>query len=198
MISELDRIPVLFASGNRHKTAEIQSLLGSRFVVSDLSSRPDQTAPEETGDSFEANALIKAEAAAFSSQTAVLADDSGLEVEALGGAPGIHTARFAGPNATDQQNRDKLLASLEGKSGRHARFVCVLALIVRGKPSQIFRGEVQGHISHSESGQGGFGYDPIFVPEGYAQSFAELSPEIKNRISHRATADQKLLTSLRL
>lgn len=195
MTRDLDRFHLLFASGNKHKTAEIQALLGSQFIVSDLSSRPSHSAPEETGNSFEANALIKALAAAEESDIPVLADDSGLEVDALGGAPGVHTARFAGPNASDQQNREKLLASLENCSERSARFVCVLALILPGKPALTFRGEIKGTIARAESGIGGFGYDPLFVPEGFSQSFAEIAPELKNHISHRAIATRFLRES---
>jgi XTP/dITP diphosphohydrolase len=193
MTSESLGLPILFASGNKHKTSEIQALLGERFVVSDLSTRPNSRSPEETGSSFEENALIKAEAALIDSDCPVLADDSGLEVDAMGGAPGIHTARFAGPNATDEQNRAKLLASLRGQTNRSARFVCVLALIIPRKPPQIFRGEIKGFISCAESGSGGFGYDPLFIPEGFSESFATLSSQVKNSISHRAIAVQKLL-----
>ena len=195
MTPDSDRLHLLFASGNRHKTAEIQALLGNRFIVSDLSTRPSHRAPEETGKSFEANALIKALAAAAESDIPVLADDSGLEVDALGGAPGIHTARFAGPNASDHQNREKLLAALENSSERSARFVCVLALILPEKPAQMFRGEIRGTIARTESGMGGFGYDPLFVPEGFSQSFAEIAPELKNQISHRAIAARSLRES---
>lgn len=198
MTSENTRIPILFASGNRHKTAEIQALLGQSFVVRDLSIFSDYRSPAESGGTFEANALIKAETAALNSPLAVLADDSGLEVDALGGAPGIHTARFAGPDATDEENRAKLLSSLDGQSNRSARFVCVLAFIEPGRPAKIFRGEIRGTVSTKESGAGGFGYDPLFIPDGFSESFAELAPEIKNTLSHRAIATRKFLDSVML
>jgi XTP/dITP diphosphohydrolase len=194
-MSNSTRIAVLFASSNRHKTAEIQALLGERFIVNDISGMDGFQPPEENGATFEANALIKAEAAASHASIPVIADDSGLEVDALSGAPGIHTARFAGINATDRQNREKLIASLSGQTNRNARFVCVLALIKPGHPAKLFRGEIRGSIALAESGRGGFGYDPLFVPAGCSESFAELAPEIKNTLSHRAVAVQKLLLS---
>jgi XTP/dITP diphosphohydrolase len=194
-MSDSTRTSILFASSNRHKTAEIQALLGENFIVSDLSSRDGFQPPEENGDTFEANALIKAVAAAAHASGPVIADDSGLEVDALSGAPGIHTARFAGINATDRQNREKLIASLSGQPNRNARFVCVLALIKPGHPAKLFRGEIRGSIALTESGMGGFGYDPLFVPSGCSESFAELAPEMKNTLSHRAMAVQKLLRS---
>ncbi len=184
--------PLLFASGNRHKTGEIQALIGSDFLVTDLSSLPSFQAPEENGADFESNALIKAAAAATRSNAPVLADDSGLEVDALGGAPGVHTARYAGIGATDSANRTKLLQALSGSSNRSARFVCVLALITPGTQPVTVRGEIRGRIALNESGDGGFGYDPIFIPDGFEQSFAELPASLKNRISHRAVAMRKL------
>jgi XTP/dITP diphosphohydrolase len=183
---------LLFASGNRHKTGEIQALIGSDFLVTDLSSLPSFQAPEENGADFESNALIKAAAAAARSDAPVLADDSGLEVDALGGAPGVHTARYAGIGATDSANRTKLLQALSGSSNRSARFVCVLALITQGTQPVTVRGEIRGRIALNESGDGGFGYDPIFIPDGFEQSFAELPASLKNRISHRAVAMRKL------
>jgi XTP/dITP diphosphohydrolase len=167
---------LLFASGNRHKTGEIQALIGSDFLVTDLSSLPSFQAPEENGADFESNALIKAAAAAARSDAPVLADDSGLEVDALG----------------DSANRTKLLQALSGSSNRSARFVCVLALITQGTQPVTVRGEIRGRIALNESGDGGFGYDPIFIPDGFEQSFAELPASLKNRISHRAVAMRKL------
>jgi XTP/dITP diphosphohydrolase len=168
--------------------------------VTDLNAHPEVASPEETGETFEANAIIKALAASERFPGRVLADDSGLEVDALEGAPGVRSARYAGEHATDADNRARLLRELEraGVRGRQrtARFRCVLALAKHGKVLGTFEGAVEGVIIPVERGTGGFGYDPLFVPDGYCQSFAELPAEIKNRESHRARALAALRAAL--
>ena len=171
--------------------------------VSDLSGIPNSEQPVEDGDSFIANALIKARAAAARFPDChILADDSGLEVDALGGAPGIFSARFAGENASDAANRHLLVQKLttEHPEARPftARFRCALVLILPGATSQpkVFEGTVEGQILDCESGDGGFGYDPVFQPDGYAETFGTLNEEVKNTISHRARALEPLLAYL--
>jgi XTP/dITP diphosphohydrolase len=186
-------IPLLLATRNAHKTAEFSEILGADFAVSDLSALGDITPVEETGTTFEENATIKAIAASTLTTQLVVADDSGLEVDALGGAPGVYSARYAGDHATDQQNVAKLLTVMGDVPAekRGARFRCVLIVAQGGTPIATFAGTAEGTIINSPSGGNGFGYDPVFVPEGFAQTFAELGGE-KNRISHRAQATEGL------
>jgi XTP/dITP diphosphohydrolase len=185
-------IDLVVATRNRHKTREIQLILGPRFKVRDLGAHPDVSEIRESGTSFEENAKIKALAASRQLPALVIADDSGLEVEALGGAPGIYSARYAGTNATDRDKIDKLLGELERVRAtddqRHARFRCVVALARNGNLLGTFEGIVEGRIADEMRGDSGFGYDPIFIPEGFEQTFAELPTEVKNAISHRAKA----------
>ena len=185
---------LVVATHNTHKTGEFRAVLGDRIPsISDLTSFPEISAPVEDGDSFEANAQIKAlHASRFLPDVVVLADDSGLEVDALGGAPGIHSARYSGAGATDETNRAKLLRELAGCENRQARFRCVLTLAHQGQVLHTCSGAVEGTILLAERGDGGFGYDPLFVPEGQEQSFAELPAETKNLISHRGRALKKL------
>lgn len=179
------------ATRNAHKVVEFKILLGAKNEVGSLKSLCDfPSCPEviEDGDSFESNAEKKAlEVSAFTGCPA-FADDSGLEVTALDGAPGIHSARYAGPDATDAEKVTKLLTALDGKSDRSAQFVCVIAVAFNGEVLQTFRGEIKGTIADSPRGDNGFGYDPIFIPEGETRTFAELSDTEKNKISHRAQA----------
>jgi len=193
---------LIIATGNAHKTGEFRALLGDRFEIADLSGIPASELPVEDGDSFTANALIKAQAAAARFPgCCVLADDSGLEVDALGGAPGIFSARFAGASASDADNRQlllrRLLAEHRDEQPWIARFRCVLVL-VEPDASQpvIFDGTCEGRILDHESGDGGFGYDPVFQPQGHTESFGVLGEELKNSISHRAHAMAKLLAYL--
>ncbi|MEM0897723.1 MAG: RdgB/HAM1 family non-canonical purine NTP pyrophosphatase [Verrucomicrobiota bacterium] len=184
---------LVIATHNSHKTDEIRAILGDRFSeITDLASLPDFVPPEETGTTFEANAKIKALAASekLPEGTLVLADDSGLEVDGLDGAPGVFSARYAGEGADDAANRAKLLAALAGKSGdaRQARFRCVMALARKNEITTTFDGTVEGTVIEEERGEGGFGYDALFVPEGYEDTFAELSAATKNQLSHRARA----------
>jgi XTP/dITP diphosphohydrolase len=183
-------LELVIATRNSHKTAEFAALLAPEFSVRDLRSLPDAPEVEETGDTFEANAVLKALAASHMTDALVVGDDSGLEVGALSGAPGIYSARYAGTNATDAENVTKLLAELSRTrvANAPARFRSVLAIAQSGAVLQTLAGDVRGTILHAPRGSSGFGYDPVFVPEGFSRTFAELGPEIKNRISHRARA----------
>ena len=193
-------IELLVATRNRHKTREIQHILGPEFIVRDLA---DAEVPEirETGTSFEENAKLKALAASRQLPALVIADDSGLEVDALGGAPGIYSARYAGANATSRDKIDKLLRELARvratDNGRRARFRCVVALARNGDLLGIFEGTVEGRITDTARGDSGFGYDPIFVPDGFEQTFGELPPDVKNTISHRAKAIRAVAEKLK-
>ena len=190
---------LLIATKNAHKTAEIRAMLPDR-EVSDLTAYPEIPAPEETGATFTENATIKALAASARFAGLVLADDSGLEVDALGGAPGVISARYAGPGATDADNRARLLRELDATGARGkartARFRCVMALAEHGAVLGTFDGAVEGIIINQEKGGGGFGYDALFVPEGCCETFGELSAETKNQLSHRARALAKLAAFL--
>lgn len=183
---------LVVATRNRHKTREIQYILGPEFKVRDLAAHPDIPEIRENGSGFEENATLKALAASRQLSALVIADDSGLEVDALGGAPGIHSARYAGANGTDSEKIEKLLGELARvhvtDDGRHARFRCVVALARNGNLLGIFEGRVEGEITDTARGDSGFGYDPIFVPDGFEQTFGQLPTEVKNTISHRAKA----------
>ncbi|MGV3533098.1 MAG: RdgB/HAM1 family non-canonical purine NTP pyrophosphatase [Chthoniobacteraceae bacterium] len=183
---------LLIATKNAHKTQEIQAMLGSEWSVTDLNEHPEVAAPDETGETFEENAEIKAVAASQMFAGFVLSDDSGLEVDALDGAPGVRSARYSGDAATDASNRAKLLQELEraGARGkeRSARFRCAMALAEHGKVLATFDGAVEGMIINQEKGEGGFGYDSLFVPDGHCETFAQLPAAVKNVLSHRARA----------
>jgi XTP/dITP diphosphohydrolase len=193
-------IELLVATRNKHKTREIQHILGPAFMVRDLA---DTAIPEicEHGTSFEENAKLKALAASRHLPALVIADDSGLEVDALGGAPGIYSARYAGANATSRDKIDKLLRELARvratRDGRLARFRCVVALARNGDLLGTFEGTVEGRIADEARGDAGFGYDPIFVPDGFEQTFGELTTEVKNTISHRGKAIRALALRVR-
>ena len=163
-------------------------MLAPLFKVTDLTAIRDLESVVESGDTFEANAILKATAASRALPGLVIADDSGLEVDALAGAPGVRSARYAGENATDEANVAKLLHALQNSTGRAAQFRCVLALAEAGGIVALFDGRVRGRITYSPAGASGFGYDPVFVPEGYDQTFAELGAATKNALSHRARA----------
>ncbi len=190
----LSRHRILVATQNQHKLMEFSELLGPNFEI--LGMDADLPQVEESGDTFEANARLKAEFASKFFSHWVLADDSGLEVDALDGAPGIFSARYAGQGATDAENCALLLRRLEeiGVRGTQptARFRCVLALAQAGKTVVTVSGSIEGTLADNESGQRGFGYDSLFYPVGYSTTFAELSPKIKNEMSHRGRAFQKL------
>lgn len=184
---------LLIATRNAHKTGEIQAILGGDWEVTDLNAHPDVPSPEETGDTFSANAAIKAVAASQRFDGWVLADDSGLEVDALAGTPGVRSARYAGESASDADNRAKLLTALKDVRGkaRAARFRCAMALAKSGNVLATFEGAVEGTIVNSEQGVGGFGYDPLFVPQGHSETFGQLPASTKNALSHRARALEK-------
>jgi XTP/dITP diphosphohydrolase len=191
---------LIIATRNAHKTREIQRILGPAFTVSDLSAHPKIPEVRETGKSFEENAILKAVGASGHLPGFIVADDSGLEVDALGGAPGIFSARYAGENATDKENIEKLLGELAqnraDETNRSARFRCVIALARQGKLLGTFEGIVEGTIVERARGSHGFGYDPLFVPRGFEATFAELPTEVKNTISHRAKAIRGLTAKL--
>ena len=191
---------LLFASRNAHKTREIQQILGPEFEVRDLSAYPEISETVESGKSFEENAKLKAIAVSKKLSGLIIGDDSGLEVAALDGAPGIYSARYAGAKATDKENIDRLLEEVTRigakRDQRRARFRCVLALARNGQMLGTFQGIVEGSIVDQPRGLHGFGYDPIFVPNGFEQTFAELLAEVKNRISHRAKAIHALAAKL--
>ena len=183
---------LILATRNRHKVGEIRAILsapGLQFLcAADIPGVPEVT---EDGATFEANAVKKAEALARATGAWALADDSGLEVDALSGAPGVLSARYAGEKAGDHANNLRLLkelSALEGLHARRARFRCVLALAGPDFATQTVSGACEGVIAHAPRGAGGFGYDPLFIPDGYDTTYAEMNPEIKNRISHRARA----------
>jgi len=183
---------LLLATHNADKTREIQRILGAKFAVRDLSKHPEISKPLENGKTFEENAILKAIAASRKLPSLVIADDSGLEVDALGGAPGIYSARYATENASDAKNVEKLLQELRARNiadeKRSARFRCVIALARNEKLLGAFEGVVEGNIVDPPRGSGGFGYDPVFQPKEFKQTFAEMPPELKNKISHRAEA----------
>ena len=186
---------LLIATKNAHKVAEIRAILGLDWEVSDLTQFPEIAAPDETGHTFEENARIKAEAASRVFPGLVLSDDSGLEVDALGGAPGVNSAIYAGEHGNDAANRERLkreLASVQSAPPWTARFRCVLVLAENGGTLATFDGRVEGQVLAEERGDGGFGYDAMFVPASYTQTFAELSADVKNGLSHRAGALAKL------
>jgi XTP/dITP diphosphohydrolase len=185
---------LLVSTRNAHKVEEIREILGPQFLISDLSALPGFPEVEETGSTFQENAAIKALAASARFEGLVIADDSGLEVDALNGAPGVRSARFSGESATDASNRTLLLEKLLSVRGqaRSARFRCVIALARDGKVLANFSGSVKGVIIPQEKGTGGFGYDSLFIPEGYCETFAQLGADIKNTLSHRARALSEL------
>lgn len=182
---------LVFATNNRHKLDEVQKIAGSSFRIKSLSEIGCHEEIPETADTLEGNALLKARYVKEHYGYDCFADDTGLEVEALGNAPGVYSARYAGKEKSSEANIRKLVAALEGQTNRKARFRTVIALILNGK-EELFEGIVQGEIIPEKRGVSGFGYDPVFIPEGYAQTFAEMGNETKNTISHRAEAVKKL------
>jgi XTP/dITP diphosphohydrolase len=185
-----DSMKLLIATGNAGKRREIENLLDlPELRLCSLEEFPNIREAEETAETFAGNATLKALYYAQHTGLPCLADDSGLEVFALGGAPGVRSARYAGVGATDADRIAKLLHELDGSAERLARFVCVMAIAeVSMEEVKLFTGECRGRIALEPRGSNGFGYDPIFIPDGYEQTFAELSPHIKNHISHRARA----------
>ncbi len=199
---------IIIASANIHKAEEIQALLGPEFLCRTLQNFPDAPEVEEDAATFAGNAVKKAltlvnwlKQSEDHTLGWVLADDSGLEVDALDGAPGVHSARYAATkkhpgNSPDEQNNAKLLSDLKGRAAHHraARFRCVIALSQAGQYShpKIFNGTCEGRIEEAARGENGFGYDPLFVPEGHEQTFGELGDSVKNQLSHRSAALRQL------
>ncbi len=187
---------LLVATRNAHKTAEIAAMLAGVFEVVDLHDFPDAPEVEETGSTFAENAALKSAAISHFTGGWALADDSGLEVDALGGEPGVRSARFAGEAASDADNNQLLFARLAelpaaprtARTARTARFRCALALSQQGHLVATFDGAVEGRVIESLRGPGGFGYDPLFIPDGYDTTFGELPAATKNSISHRSRA----------
>lgn len=191
---------LIIATQNSHKLREIRTLLKplKRFDLYSLSDFPEYAPPPETGGTFESNAQLKAEHAAKTLGKWVLADDSGLVVPALGGAPGVYSARFAGDGATDKDNRKKLLKEMEGLADerRFAFFECCIVLASPQGIQKTAKGYCEGMIIEEERGGNGFGYDPLFIKHDYNQTFAELGELVKNQVSHRAKALEKILITL--
>ncbi len=183
---------IVFATGNKGKLKEAAEIFENTKVLSikELDSTFD---PDETGETFLQNVIIKAESAMdISVENAVLADDSGLVVPALNGQPGLYSARFSGKNATDEKNREKLLEMMRDIDDRSAYFCCRAVIMFPDETIISAEGRVYGKIGFKERGHNGFGYDPIFIPDGFDKTMAELSSEEKNRISHRGNAFRKL------
>jgi len=180
---------LVFATNNAHKLKEVAAILGDSYHILSLHEIGCDADIPETSDTFAGNALQKAQYVKEHYGYDCFADDSGLEVDVLDGAPGVYSARYSGGGS--EANMDKLLHNLTGKSQRGAQFRTVIALLI-GEETQLFEGIVRGSIIEVRRGEGGFGYDPIFVPEGYDLTFAELGSEVKNRISHRAKAVELL------
>lgn len=180
---------IVFATNNAHKLEEVAAMLGDSYEVLSLREIGCDADIPETSDTFAGNAMQKAQYVKAHYGYDCFADDSGLEVDVLDGAPGVYSARYSGGGS--EANMDKLLLNLTGKSERGAQFRTVIALLIDGE-SRLFEGIVRGSIIEERRGEGGFGYDPIFVPEGYEHTFAELGSEVKNRISHRAKAVEQL------
>lgn len=193
-------LQLVIASKNVHKIREIKAILSKdkNLDLLSLIDFPDYTPPRETGTTFEENAIIKAEHAAKTLNHWVISDDSGLVVPALNGEPGIYSARYAGTEATDKDNRKKLLQRLIDKKDedRQAYFQCVIAIASPEGVVKCLEGTCEGEITQEEKGGGGFGYDPLFIKHGYSKTFSELEETVKNRISHRRKALDKVLLYL--
>ena len=186
---------LVFATNNPHKLQEVREILQDKFHIRSLADIGCFDEIPETSPTIEGNALQKAHYIVEHFNTSCFADDTGLEVEALGGRPGVYSARYAGQNATYDDNVEKLLEELKGNPDRRARFKSVVAL-ADGDRELLFEGIINGTIIHERRGTSGFGYDPVFVPEGYDQTFAEMPLALKNSISHRALAVEKLVNYL--
>lgn len=182
---------LVFATNNKHKLEEVRAILGNKVEVLSLNDIDCHDDIPETADTLEGNALIKARYIYEKFGVDCFADDTGLEVEALGGEPGVYSARYAGEDCNPEANMHKLLHNLTGKNNRNAQFRTVIALIIKGE-EKLFNGIVKGTISNERMGEAGFGYDPIFIPEGFSESFAQMTSDMKNSISHRYRATEGL------
>lgn len=179
---------LILATRNLHKTNEIRTMLGNRFEVLNATEFPDFPEIEETGSTFLENARLKAIGISQRIEGWVLSDDSGLEVDALAGAPGVWSSSFGGEEGNHAKNNARLLAEMAGNANRAARFRCTMVLARGGEEQANFSGTVEGRLVEALHGSGGFGYDPLFIPAGHDQTFAELGDEIKNTLSHRSRA----------
>lgn len=188
-------LTLVFATNNAHKAKEVAQILDDSFAIKTMAEVGCTDDIPETADTLEGNALIKARFVKQMSGLDCFSEDTGLEVVALGGQPGVHTARYAGDEKNPQANMDLLLKNLEGIKDRSAQFRTVIALIQDGK-EVLIEGICKGHIAHERNGNAGFGYDPIFIPEGYTMTFGELGDDVKNKISHRALATNQLVQLL--
>ena len=186
---------IVFATNNKNKLREIRDIVGSKYNILSLSDINCHEDIPETADTIEGNALLKARFVKEKYGYDCFADDTGLEVEALDNRPGVYSARFAGEDCNSENNINKLLSELECIENRKARFRTVIALI-KGETEEEFEGVIYGNISHERHGEGGFGYDKVFVPENYEKTFAEMLPKEKNSISHRANATRLLIEYL--
>ena len=182
---------LVFATNNRHKLEEVRAIVGDRVEVLSLNDIDCHDDIPETADTLQGNALIKARSIYDKFGVDCFADDTGLEVDALGGEPGVYSARYAGEECCSEANMQKLLHNLTGKIDRNAQFRTVIALIINGE-EKLFNGIVKGTIAEEKMGDSGFGYDPIFIPEGFSESFAQMSSDQKNSISHRYRATKQL------
>jgi XTP/dITP diphosphohydrolase len=183
---------LIFATHNKNKVFEAKAILKNAIDIVSLDEIGFHEDIAETGTTFHENAAIKAKYISEKFKLPCFADDSGLEVEALNGAPGLYSARYAGIPKNDVNNNNLLLSELRSKTNRQARFITLIALIGFGDRIHYFEGIINGHITTALKGTNGFGYDPLFVPEGYIQTFAELGDTIKNELSHRALAIKKM------
>lgn len=188
-------IKLVFATNNAHKTTEVRNILAPTYEVLNLADIGCDVDIPETGDSFAENATLKSTYVVENYHIDCFADDSGLEVEALNNEPGIYSARYSGVK-DDEINLKLLLQKMEGVTNRKARFKTVISLMQNGQ-NHLFEGVINGHIRHERAGSNGFGYDPIFEPEGYDITFAEMDLAVKNQISHRALAMQQLIAFLK-
>ena len=182
---------IVVATGNAHKLKELGDIFGGMVELVSMKDAGFRGDIVEDGDTFEANAAIKAEAVARVTGLPALADDSGLSVDALGGAPGVYSARYAGDHGDDQANNDLLLKNMANETNRTCRFVCAMALALPGEETRVVRGECVGELLHARAGEGGFGYDPLFMYKT-GKTFAEMTEKEKNAVSHRAVASEKM------
>ena len=182
---------IVFATNNKHKLQEVKHIIGDTFKIISLNELQCFDDIPETENTLEGNALLKARYIHERFHCNCFADDTGLEIEALDGKPGVFSARYAGEQCSFEDNINKILLELEGKTNRKALFRTVIALIINDK-EYLFEGNIKGEIIESKKGISGFGYDPVFIPEGYSETFAEMGNDLKNTISHRALATKKL------
>ena len=187
---------IIFATHNNNKLLEVKKMISKKIEIKSLSDLGYNFEIPENEKTIKENAIFKAKFIYSKFKSNVFADDTGLEVEALGGKPGVHSARYAGNDKDNKKNIKKLLDSIRGIENRKANFKTVISLIFKDK-LYVFEGKIYGKISDEEKGLFGFGYDPIFIPEGFKKTFGELNPEIKNTISHRAIAFNKLISFIK-